>query len=501
MSSNPRFRLRPHLSTKNACRRRTALSLVALESRVTPVRKIGSLTHVTDMAGAATAPAVTGPMWTELSPRFPRRGRETELSQSHGILAVLAQYVGWIQFSAMRPRNNRLPLRIARPSSRMPKPDGTTAHFRIDSVQMLDTELSAQFPLIHTYRGQGIEDRTATLDMDVTYQGFHAQVLSPNGEWFIDPYFHLDTSVYASYFGHDLLPRPDMPPLDDDLEAPPQLPSGSTSDAQGGIVANRANGSTLRTFRAAVAATGEYTAFQGGTVALGLSAIVTAMNRVSGVYETELAIRLTLIANENLIIYTNAATDPYTNNNPSIAADTESTNFDSVIGNLNYDIGHVFSTGGGGLAQLNCVGSTGNKAKGETGTSTPIGDGFDIDYVAHEMGHQFGGNHTFNTANDTGNRNASTAYEPGSGSTIMAYAGIEGSEDLQPHSDPYFHSVSYNEILAYVATIPSVGTSCFDGQQYSDSNGRDRGTVHNSDRHAVLSDRNWDGRERRRAYV
>jgi subtilisin-like proprotein convertase family protein len=372
----------------------------------------------------------------------------------------------------------------------VPNPDGSMEWFTVAETQIMAPELAAQFPDIKTYRGQGIDDPAATISFDITPAGFHAQVLSPNGSFYVDPYYHLNDNIYAVYAADNTFVVPDFTEcLDEsdvggdsvkdvpDPDAPvdpaaaiDQAPAAGAStddppagsDIGAGAALAQTSGTVLRTYRLAVAATGEYTAFQGGTVALGQAAIVTAVNRVSGIYESELSIRLQLVANNSQLVYTNAATDPYTNSNPNSLLDENQTNLDSVIGSANYDIGHVFSTGGGGLAGLGVVGKAGQKAQGETGLAAPTGDAFYVDYVAHEMGHQFGGNHSFN--GDSGscsgtNRNGPTAYEPGSGSTIMAYAGICGNDDLQAHSDPYFHSVNLDEIITYVdSVIPSVGT-------------------------------------------
>jgi hypothetical protein len=351
---------------------------------------------------------------------------------------------------------------------RLPTPDGTLQRFNIVDAPIMEDPLAKQFPQIRTFRGQGLDDPSASVRLDYTPLGFHAMVIAPSGRYYIDPYYLNDAAgTYISYYRRDLPVTTGTRANDVDLGGDALAATTQAADftAADVVAPSLVTGGTLRTFRAAVAADHQYVAaVGGGTVAGGLSAVTTAINRVTGVYESEIDVRLVLIANESSIIYASSAGDPYGNINskPSQLLSKNQSNLDSVIGNANYDIGHVFSTAGGGLATLGCVGKTGLKARAETGLTNPTGDAFYIDYVAHEMGHQFGADHTFNTSMDS-NIHPATAYEPGSGSTIMAYAGLEGTDEIQPHSDPYFNSISLQHISSYLATIPSVGTSANTG--------------------------------------
>lgn len=335
----------------------------------------------------------------------------------------------------------------------LPLLGGSFGNFRIVESPVMESALAAKYSEIKTYLGQGIDDPSATARLDLTPKGFHAQIISPEGTAYIDPFQPGDVDYYIAYRKHDHTrgERGICAVTGEPIAA------GSTQKVNAFSPAV-SSGATLRTYRLAMAATGEYTAFQGGTVLDGLSAIVTTMNRVNGIYEREVSVRMILVANNDLIIFTNAASDPYANTSGDLAANQ--TTINNLIGSGNYDIGHLVGTGGGGVAGLGVVCSA-SKARGLTGSSAPVADAFDVDYVAHEMGHQFSGNHTFNGSGGScagANRNGSTAYEPGSGITIQAYAGICGADDLQRNSEDYFHRVSLNEILTFTTT--GGGSTC-----------------------------------------
>jgi len=364
-------------------------------------------------------------------------------------------------FLTSLPAEKDLANKTMAPTMLMPMPGGGTARFRVWESSIMEPALAAMFPSIKTFSGQGIDDPTATIRFDWTEHGFHAIILSNStGDIFIDPYQRTDLDHYSVYFKKDLKNIHSFSCQTED-EVARTVDSASGARGNAGTCA----GTQLRTFRLALACTVEYSAAVSSpsapTIPLVLSAIVTAINRVDGVYEKEVDVRLVLIANEQNLIYL-TGTDPYTNGNGTTMLGENQVNVDAIIGATNYDIGHVFSTGGGGIASL-AVPCTPNKARGVTGLPNPTGDGFYIDFVAHEMGHQFGATHTFNSTTGNcggGNRSASTAVEPGSGITIMGYAGIcLASNDLAPNSIPTFHAVSFDQINTF-AGDPTKGGSC-----------------------------------------
>jgi Metallo-peptidase family M12B Reprolysin-like len=390
--------------------------------------------------------SATSALWSDVSERTIASlpGDRGVTPQAHRTLAL--------DLDALRQRLEAAPLESAgRPLTlELPRPDGGFARFSVVESPIMEAELQAKFPELRTYRGQGIDEPAATVRFDTTPQGFHAQILAPSGRVFINPAVRGETRYYAAYYARDAGPSaaPFRCDLADDLG--PMAPSAGR-----GVIVLAPSGATLRTYRLALAGTIEYTTAvcspSPAGVACGLAAMVTAMNRVNGIYETELDIHMNLVANNNLLVFTGPADDGYTNNNGVTMLTENTTKLNAVIGTANYDIGHVFSTGGGGVATLNGP-CGGNKARGVTGLTNPVGDNFYVDYVAHEMGHQWGSNHSFNGTTSNcggGNRSNAHAYEPGSGTSIMGYAGICGAEDIQPHSDPYFHTDSYDQIVTF----------------------------------------------------
>ncbi|NNF17054.1 MAG: hypothetical protein HKN70_09920 [Gammaproteobacteria bacterium] len=331
----------------------------------------------------------------------------------------------------------------------LPMPDGHFHLFDLADAPVMHKDLAKRYPEIRTWSGAAVDGSATWARVDHTPAGFHGMIRTPSGTVYIDPYQTSKGQAvgdeYQVYFRanyRSAAPKPFNCQVNEHkpVDASP-LPGAMRTPV----------GSVLRTYRTAVATTGEYTSFHGGTVAAGLAAVVTAINRVSGIYESEIAVRFELIANNDSLIFTNSATDGYTNNNGFTMLSENQAKLDSLIGAANYDLGHVFSTGGGGVAGLGVVCRNGNKARGVTGLPSPIGDPFYVDYVAHELGHQFGANHSFNGTNGScgANRNGGTAYEPGSGSTIMSYSGICGSHNLQNLSGAYFHTISFDEMVTY----------------------------------------------------
>lgn len=342
----------------------------------------------------------------------------------------------------------------------LPLPDGSFSRFAVERVELLAPHVQAEFPDIHTFRAQGLDDALATARLEISPFGFRAYVMRDGDDAVVDPVG--DGAHYRSFWKRDA----ERGGFACGVEESPAAQAASTIMSQVRL-ARRAlqkahpMGADIRTYRFAAALTGEYTQFLGASCAPGSPAscvtnaaaagLTTTMNRVTGLLERDAAVSFTIVSTR---IFTDPATDPYSSGGvvDGTLLGNNQTALDADPGSGAYDIGHVFTRGsGGGLVQGRTCNNS-DKARGGTGSGNPQGDPYDVDYVAHEVGHQLDASHTWssNVSNCTsGQFVSSSAYEPGSGSTIMAYAGICGGDNLQPNSDAYYHVRSLDQITDF----------------------------------------------------
>lgn len=336
----------------------------------------------------------------------------------------------------------------------LPNADGAIEQFEVYEASNFEPDLQAKFPEIRAYSGKGITDKYATLKLSISPQGIQSMVFrTERNNEFIEAYSndHTIYSVYRSHRDKGALPwtcTTDEKQMFSDIKDQNIFPDASGSSS-----------GTIKTLRLAQSCNGEYANYFGATspsdVAIVLAAYNATLTRCNGVYEKDLALHLNLIANTTDVIYYNPVTDPYSPNLSQWNLQLQRT-LTSVIGNANYDIGHMFGASGGG-GNAGCIGcvcvnpaNNNSLGKGSGITSPadgiPMGDNFDIDYVAHEVGHQLGGNHTFSMSLEGTGQNK----EVGSGITIMGYAGIT-SYDVAPHSIDIFHETTIAQIQANMA--------------------------------------------------
>ncbi len=316
-----------------------------------------------------------------------------------------------------------------------PDTEGGIMRFRVRETPVFAPELAAKYPGIRSFTGYSTGTPARKIRFSYSHKGLQGMVInsSGSGHTFIEK-VGKEKAVYAVYTRDDLPFRVDTFICNTQSKAAPDLlPSLPLFDDQ-----------ILRKYRLAVSATGEYTAYHGGTVEDALAAINATLTRVNEVFEADLGVTLELVANNDLVVFTDAETDPYGGNLNTEVQNTLA----STIGSLNYDVGHLFheDTNGGNAGFIGSVCKDNQKGSAYSSSLDPQGDRFDIDYVAHELGHQFGANHTWSFESE----GTQVQVEPASGSTIMGYAGIVQGNNVASFSDPYFHYISIFQIAKYL---------------------------------------------------
>jgi hypothetical protein len=330
----------------------------------------------------------------------------------------------------------------------LPLPNGLSVSVKVSPSPILSEALAEQYPHFMTYEAEQVDQPKNIGRFSISHLGLFG-FFRYNNQWMLlSPRYQGEAEEYASYWYKDAPTQFETVSLAADFLL-------ADKKQEQPVLAQKlvTTGDTVRTYKLAISTTGEYAQKLGGTTENVLAELMNLVNRINQVLLIDLALQFELIDNQ-AIIFLDPTSDPYTDSNIATDIEENQSVIDQAIGSQNYDIGHLLGNNGGGLAFVGVVCDNQFKAQGYTGLSNTQGERFYIDLVTHELGHQLGANHSFNATNSDscaeGQRNNNTAYEPGSGSTIMSYAGICGSQNLQNNSDPYFHSISIQNIRDYV---------------------------------------------------
>ncbi len=413
-------------------------------------------------------------LFTSLMAQIPTPNFWTPVAQEAIVLPATAQrsiqptalVAFQLDYTALETALKQAPMEFTRAAREqallleLPMADGAMRSFKVVESPIMAPELSAKFPAIHTYSGIATDGSGMFVRLGVGYKGFHAFIFGDQrgSSQSLRPYAEGQNNVYMAYKVSDL---PNDPALEaqltcgtDDFES--YLHDDPAHSEHTALAERGAEPKPLKIYRAAIAAQGEYSIFNGGTKPLVLSAIVEAMNYINAILERDFGVRHQLVANNDQIIYLDPATDPYTGENDlaSWLAQNPSA-INPVIGINSYDMGHAFcQTGAGGVigkAALASVCDVLRKGQAASSWFTPNNEKFYLT-AAHEMCHQLSGTHTFSNCPPNADATSpETAFEPGGGSTIMAYTSACGSQNFQNDEDPYYHNGNVVQALNFVA--------------------------------------------------
>lgn len=349
----------------------------------------------------------------------------------------------------------------------LPLPDGTMEDFSVWQVAMMDAELAAQYPDIRTYAGQSLRTPGRTVRFSCTPRGFRAMLMQPDlGVGYVEPHTWGQDEYYIAY------DRADLPQRDNQKLGTGWLPS-TTATATATATAPEmyappaeARGQLLdqvqlKVYRYIAAATGEFSQDHGGTKPLALAAVTEYTNFVSAIFERDVNLRLQLASATQNVIFLNPSTDPYPGTTVEGWIAVNSDVLNQYCNFNSHDVGHVYARYiSGGAAGMGGTGVCGtNKARGcSAGNGNGDYGDFFLRVIGQEVGHQLNSGHSWNSCGGGGGRAGQSAFEPGSGSTIMSYHGSCGSDNVDGPAIQGYHSGSIEEIKQFYTE--GTGSTC-----------------------------------------